>query len=153
MQALIESFYTAFQRRDAEGMVACYHPQVTFNDPVFRDLKGERAMGMWRMLVARGKDLHVTFRDVRADGQTGSAHWEATYTFSSSGRRVHNVIEARFRFADGKIIEHTDTFAFWRWAAQALGTPGLLLGWTPFLRRRVQQTALRGLDAFMTQGG
>lgn len=150
MTSVIEQFYSAFQARDAAGMAACYHPNVVFNDPVFQDLRGSRASGMWAMLLGRSKDLKITFRDVREDGQTGSAHWEAWYTFSQSKRPVHNIIDARFRLQDGKIIEHTDHFDFWRWSRMALGTPGLLLGWSPVIRSKVQRTAMEGLEKYMS---
>jgi ketosteroid isomerase-like protein len=149
MTSVIEQFYSAFQSRDAAGMAACYHPQIVFNDPVFRDLRGPRAAGMWAMLLKRSADLKITYRDVREDGATGSAHWEARYTFSQSRRPVHNFIEARFRLQDGKIIEHTDHFDFWRWSRMALGTPGILLGWSPIIHNKVQQTAMAGLEKYM----
>ncbi len=151
-EELIARFYRAFAARDAEGMVACYAPDVRFSDPAFPGLVGECARGMWRMLLARGRDLRVTFSDVRADDREGSAHWEAFYTFGSTGRPVHNVIEARFRFREGLIVEHTDHFDFHRWSRQALGLPGLLLGWTPLLRGRVCAAAARGLDDFLSRG-
>jgi len=146
---LIEKFYTAFQSRDADAMCACYHPEVTFTDPAFGTLHGAQAASMWRMLVERGKDLQVTFRDVQADETRGSAHWEARYTFSKSRRPVHNIIEAEFVFKDGLILQHTDRFSFSRWASQALGSLGALLGWTPFLQSAVRKNALRGLEKFM----
>ncbi len=34
--AVIEQFYAAFARRDAEAMAACYAPDVVFAEPVFR---------------------------------------------------------------------------------------------------------------------
>lgn len=145
---LIESFYTSFQKRDAEGMVACYAPDVRFSDPVFRDLQGPRAGNMWRMLCGRAKDLEIEFRDVVADDRTGSAHWEARYLFSATGRTVHNVIDAKFDFRDGKIVRHTDTFDLWRWAGMALGPKGKLLGWLPPIQKAVQKKAMSGLDAF-----
>lgn len=143
--ALIERFYTAFAHRDAAGMAACYHPQVRFSDPAFPDLRGPQAAAMWAMLVARGKDLQVQFSDIAADDHAGGAHWDATYTFSKTGRRVLNRIDTRFRFRDGLIVEHIDDFSFPRWARQALGLPGLLLGHTAFLQRKVQLEAARGL--------
>ncbi len=150
---LIQDFYEAFQRRDAEAMAACYHPDVHFSDPVFADLRGARAGGMWKMLVARGKDLTLTFSDVSADDKEGRAHWEADYTFGATGEKVHNVIDARFTFRDGKIVRHVDTFDFPRWAAQALGWKGRLLGGFGFLHKGVQKKALEGLDAFMAKKG
>jgi hypothetical protein len=101
---------------------------------------------MWRMLVNPG--LSLIFSKVWADDNKGGAHWEATYTFTKTGRKVINKIDAAFEFRDGKISKHTDHFSFWKWSAQALGTPGLLLGWTPFLRSKVRQQALERLCNF-----
>jgi ketosteroid isomerase-like protein len=145
---LIRRFYTAFQQRDAEGMAACYHPEVHFSDPAFPDLRGVAAGNMWRMLCARGKDLRIEFRDVKADPQRGRAHWEAWYTFSASGRPVHNVVDAEFEFRDGLIVRHFDRFDFHRWAGQALGPAGRLLGGFGFMQRKVQAKAAQGLAAF-----
>jgi ketosteroid isomerase-like protein len=145
---LIAAFYTGFQKRDSEAMAACYHPEVTFSDPVFVGLRGEQASDMWRMLCARGKDLVVEFGDVHADEASGGAHWEAWYTFGATGRKVHNVIDAMFEFKDGKIVRHTDSFDFRAWAAQALGLAGRLLGGTRFVKNKVRATAMRGLEEF-----
>ena len=145
---IIEKFYQSFTQLDYQGMAMCYHPDIHFTDPVF-DLKGESAPAMWEMLCARAKDFKLTFKDVKADGNTGSAHWEAKYLFSATGRSVHNVIEAKFEFEDGKIIRHVDEFNFWKWTQMALGTSGYLLGWTPFLKNKVAQTANSNLTKFM----
>ena len=147
---LITRFYAAFAERDAAAMAALYHPEIHFRDPVF-DLRGPRAGAMWHMLCARGKDLAITSSDVRADDATGSAHWDATYTFSKTGRTVHNAIDAAFTFRDGLIHTHRDTFDLWRWSRQALGLPGLLLGWTPMLRAKVSREATRQLDAYIAR--
>lgn len=146
---LIERFYTAFQKLDGAAMAAAYAPDVTFTDEVFVGLQGERAKGMWKMLCSRAKDLTLEFRDVQANDTEGSAHWEARYTFATTGRRVLNRIDARFAFRDGLISAHRDTFDFWAWSRQALGPTGLLLGWSPMLKNKVRATAARGLDAFM----
>lgn len=145
--ALLERFYTAFSKRDWATMAACYHPQVHFSDEAF-DLHGADAGMMWRMLCTNGRDLTLTWRDVSADDAAGRAHWEATYTFSATGRKVHNRIDAEFRFVDGLIARHVDRFDFWRWSRAALGPAGLLLGWTPFLRHKVRVTAAKSLATF-----
>jgi hypothetical protein len=148
--ALIERFYGAFQKRDATTMAACYHGNVRFRDPVF-SLDGENAGLMWKMLCARGADLRVEFANVAAAESSGCADWQAWYTFSGTGRPVHNVIRAGFRFADGLIVEHIDKFDFWRWSRQALGPAGAILGWSPFLRRKVQAQAAAALARFTAQ--
>lgn len=146
---LIQEFYSSFQARNADGMIACYHANVVFSDPVFRTLHGAEAASMWRMLCERGKDLKIEFGNIQADDKTGSAHWEAWYTFSKSARRVHNVIEASFVFQDGKIIRHIDRFNLWKWSSRALGPLGTFLGWTPFVQSVIRREARRGLELFI----
>jgi ketosteroid isomerase-like protein len=146
---LIERFYEAFDRHDGDAMAASYAPGARFSDPVFPGLTGAEPGAMWRMLTGRSDDLRVELLEHDADEHSGSAHWHATYTFTQTGRPVVNDVHASFRFADGKIAEHTDDFDFHRWSRQALGTPGLLLGWTPLLRRATQRKARASLDQFV----
>ena len=61
------------------------------------------------------------------------------------------MIDAAFTFEDGLIRTHVDRFDFWSWSRQALGVPGLLLGWTPFLRAKVAAEAQKGLDAYIAR--
>ena len=105
-------------------MEACYTPDVSFSDPVFTDLHGAEAGAMWRMLTGRAKDLEVELLEREADDERGSARWRATYTYSQTGRPVVNDVRGTFRFADGQIAEHEDSFGFHRWARQALGATG-----------------------------
>ncbi len=152
-QRLIERFYQAFKERDGRAMGACYHDQVHFADPVFVDLKGEQARGMWRMLCERGKDLVIEASRIEANEERGIAHWDAFYTFSATGKKVHNIIDAEFRFQDGLIIDHRDRFDLYRWARQALGAKGLLLGWAPPVQNAVRKQAMKGLESFLKKGG
>jgi ketosteroid isomerase-like protein len=147
-EELLDRFYGAFAQLDAETMAACYAPGATFSDPVFPNLSGDEPGDMWRMLTARAQDFRVELAERSAGDATGTAHWIAHYTFAQTGRPVVNDVHATFRFADGLIVDHRDSFDFHRWARQALGPPGLLLGWTPFLRKKVQAQARAGLDDF-----
>jgi ketosteroid isomerase-like protein len=146
---LIETFYASFQKLDAEAMIGCYHPDIRFSDPVFPILAEPKVSGMWKMLCSQAKNFELTYTDVQANDRTGTAHWEARYDFSATGRRVHNRINAAFEFQDGKIIKHTDDFNFWKWSRMALGPVGVLLGWTPLLRKKVQGQAGERLARFM----
>jgi ketosteroid isomerase-like protein len=148
-EELIERFYGAFARHDGAAMAGCYTPDVVFSDPVFGTLRGPQAGAMWRMLTGRAKDLHVELLERAAGSDHGSARWRATYTYTQTGRPVVNDVRATFRFADGRIAEHADAFSFHAWARQALGTPGLLLGWTPVLRATVRRRARQALDDYM----
>jgi ketosteroid isomerase-like protein len=149
-ETLIHNFYAAFQKKDYRAMQEAYHPQAEFSDPVFSQLSSQEVKSMWQMLLTSATDLTLTFENVSANDTTGKCHWEAWYTFTATGRKVHNVIDAVFEFRDGKIYRHRDHFNFWRWSRMALGTPGILLGWTPVIKNKVRQTARRRLEKFTT---
>jgi hypothetical protein len=72
----------------------------------------------------------------------------STYTFSQTGNQVSNDIHAAFTFRDGKIVRHVDCFDLWKWAGQALGFKGILLGWTPLVKGAIRKQATKGLAAF-----
>jgi ketosteroid isomerase-like protein len=149
----IARFYAAFAALDGAAMGACYAKDVRFEDPVFQLRGKDEVMSMWAMLGAatRAGSMDVwklEWRDVQADGDSGRAHWEAHYRFSATNRLVHNRIDASFGFRDGLIVEHVDRFDFWAWARQALGAPGLLLGWTPMLHNKVRAQAATKLALF-----
>ena len=147
--ATIERLYAALGRADGEAMVACYAPQATFTDPVFVGLSDGEPADMWRMLTSRAQDMSVELVDRAADDVRGSAHWVARYTFTQTGRPVVNDVRSIFRFDEAAlIVDQQDDFDFWRWARQALGRPGLLLGWTPVLQHQVRDRAMSGLEAF-----
>ncbi|HTF28866.1 MAG TPA: nuclear transport factor 2 family protein [Flavitalea sp.] len=148
-ETLIHRFYKAFGQKDYQTMHDSYHADASFSDPVFQNLSAVEAKAMWKMLVSSAKDLEITYEGVRADDDQGQCHWEARYTFSGTGRKVHNVIAAHFRFRNGKILEHKDHFNFWRWSRMALGAPGLLLGWSPYLLQAVRKKVRGRLEKFM----
>jgi len=130
-------------------MQACYAGDAVFSDPVFTNLNATQVKAMWEMLIKAGKDLQVEYSNIKATDTSGSVAWVATYTFSATGRKVKNQISSSFVFDNGKIVQQTDRFSFPAWARQALGLPGLLLGWTKGLKKKVQQRAMGSLVAFM----
>jgi ketosteroid isomerase-like protein len=145
---LIESLYAALGRRDGDAMTACYGADPTFSDPAFGELRGPEVGRMWRMLTARATELEVDLKEHQADDSSGTAHWIARYPFAKTGRPVVNDVRAEFRFRDGLIVEHRDRFDLRRWAAQALGAPGRILGFTPLLPIVVRRQARGQLAAF-----
>jgi ketosteroid isomerase-like protein len=146
---VIERFYTAFAEGDTDSMVSLYHPDIVFRDPAFGELKGERVMNMWRMLNSRSKgQLRIRHENVRVSGSIGTAIWHAEYEYGPAKRPVSNHISARFEFQDGLIIKHTDDFDLWKWSSQALGLSGRLLGWSGFMKRKIQEKTNHLLDRY-----
>jgi ketosteroid isomerase-like protein len=148
-EKLIRDFYSAFAQRDAAAMARCYHAEIFFSDPVFTDLRGAEAAAMWAMLCERGKDLRIALRQAAATDDSGSAIWHADYTFSQTGRFVHNEIDAMFAFKDGRIVRHIDRFPLWAWSRQALGAPGVLLGWFGPFKGLLRKKAMGSLKAYI----
>jgi ketosteroid isomerase-like protein len=143
------AFYDAFKQKDFRTMQGLYADNATFSDPAFVGLNAQQVRAMWEMLISRGKDLQLTYQILEEKGNQVKTEWIATYTFSQTGRKVVNKIVADMTIENGLIVKHIDTFSFHKWASQALGTVGVLLGWTGFLRKKVQTKAKQGLDIFM----
>lgn len=131
-------------------MLEWYHDDVTFEDPVFGILKGDEAKNMRRMLcqTQQGKDFKLKSSNIEYTPEAGKARWEAYYIFSRTGRKVHNIINATFKFKDGKIINHMDKFSLYRWSRQAMGVKGFLVGWTVFFKKALKKQARFSLDKF-----
>lgn len=147
---IIERFYWAFSKRDAQKMLECYHKDVVFQDPAFGTLKGERARKMWKMLLSKkDSDLKIILKNCSVDKNKGNAEWVAQYTLTDTNRKVVNHVSAIFKFKDGKIIEHIDKFDLWKWTRQALGIKGYVLGWTPFMKKKIQQKLNQKLDKYI----
>jgi len=147
--AIIDKFYSCFKELDGDGMAQCYHEKIEFSDPVFPKLQGAKVGNMWKMLCSQAQGFELMFSDTQADDTVGRVHWEAKYVFSMTGRKVHNKISASFRFQDGKIILHHDDFNFWKWSFMAFGSTGLILGWSPLVKNKVQRQAAKNLEKFI----
>ena len=151
-ELLINNFYSAFQKLDYNGMNSCYSDDIVFFDPVFGLLRGDEARSMWEMLCRNAKDLTITWSNIKhLDEEYSTCDWVAGYTFSKTGKKVVNKIKANMRFADGKIVEHSDAFSLHKWSRQALGFSGWLLGWNSFFQRKIKNQAKRNLLRFMQQ--
>ncbi len=148
---LANSFYAALAAGDGEKMANLYRPDSVFEDPVFGVLNGIDAGDMWRMLCSGATDLTLNHTIKSSSGDVVVTNWIAEYTFGATKRPVRNEVTATMRFQDGKIVDHRDQFDFWKWSSQALGTPGHLLGWSPFLRARVRKTTAASLASFQSK--
>mmetsp|Transcript_6661 Transcript_6661/g.8068 ORF Transcript_6661/g.8068 Transcript_6661/m.8068 type:complete len:156 (-) Transcript_6661:930-1397(-) len=148
-EELITKFYESFQATNSDGMKACYHEDVVFNDEVFKKLDFDHVASMWSMLLRGAKKdggLELVFDSVEANDDSGSANWTATYKFQ--GRKVVNRIHAEFTFKDGKIVTHNDSFDFYKWAKQALPL-GFVLGL--FIRPVIQKFSMKTLKGYMAK--
>jgi hypothetical protein len=144
---IAERFYDAFSVADHHTMGLMYAPTATFSDPVFPMLSGPEAGLMWEMLLTRSKDFSVSY-NVREDDSRAEVVWVARYRFGRKSRQVENRVRTEMTFQAGRIVRQVDRFSFWTWSRQALGAPGLLLGWTPLIQKKVQAEAQQQLILF-----
>ena len=100
------------------------------------------------MLCKNAVNFKLEYGDIKFAENSGSAHWEAWYDFSRTGKRVHNIIDASFEFKDGKIIKHHDHFNLHRWATQAMGWKGWLLGGTSFFKKKLHEQSGKALEKY-----
>ncbi|MEO5782318.1 MAG: nuclear transport factor 2 family protein [Ginsengibacter sp.] len=148
-EELIQTFYDAFARLDYATMQNCYAADPIFNDPVFGVLQGGEVGCMWEMLCKNAKDFSLQVGKIEVDDEYGTCDWTATYTFSKTGKHVVNKVKAHIRIENGKITEHTDEFDIYKWSRQALGLPGILLGWSGYLKNKIRYDAKKKLQMFM----
>ena len=150
-KALIEQFYSALKHKEINELQSLYAENAVFNDPVFSNLDGKQVRAMWEMLIKSGKDMRIEFYNVKGNATGGTAQWDAYYTFSATGKKVVNRITAHFVIENGKIVKHTDSFSFHNWARQALGIPGLLFGWSSFIKNKISERAKKNLETFLNR--
>ena len=109
---------------------------------------------MWEMLLTSKKgELKVSYKIARVSDKKGKVNWVAEYHFGKNNRKVINNVSGEFKFEDGKIIEHIDTFNLWKWSKQAMGTLGYLIGWTPLMKKKIQKSTNKKLNNFIAGQG
>ena len=132
---VLTRLFTALDRHDHEAMAACYAENARFRDIAFKLQGRTRIHAMWHMIC--DGDIKTTFKIDEVDDRTGFVTVVDDYTFRAKGRKVHNVIQSRFRFKDGSIVEQQDSCDSRQWASMAIGgVGGFLAGRIPRLRRR-----------------
>lgn len=138
-ELIATSFYNAFADKNAAAMNKLYHNTLRFEDPAFGKLDYAQTCAMWSMLCDSAKDLVINFTIINSDDDSVTTKWLADYNFSKTNRMVHNEIIAVMKIEDGLIIEHIDTFNLHKWARQALGLKGYIMGGTKFFKNKLHQ--------------
>lgn len=144
-------FYEAFRAKDGNAMARCYGPEATFSDPVFPQLKGPEVGGMWKMLCNRSQDIKIDYHVKKLTPENAIVEWNAYYTFSKTGRKVHNRVSSHLQIKGDHVISHIDTFDFYAWSRQAFGLLGVILGRTRFLKNKVRKEAANSLHQFLAK--
>ncbi len=97
----------------------------------------------------KNSDLAIVYDILEAEDTYGKVHWVAEYVYGPKKRKVIDRVSATFEFRDDKIISHTDNFYAWAWSRQALGLSGYLLGWSSWMKNKIQQETDQRLSQFI----
>lgn len=148
-EQLLEKFFNALQRKDINAVIECLDQEVVYSDPIFKNLQGRTTRAYWHMMLEKLPDLKVEYKNIKANDNSGSACWYCIYNYTKTDRLIRYKIKAKFKFKDGKIFSHTDSYSLWRWAGKALGLTGYFLGFTAFVRNQIRTDAINGLNIYM----
>ena len=139
MESLLSTFYKALAEGNLETLTTCYSKKNQFSDPAFGDLQGPQIMDIWTFLLSKGgENLQVETEVIYEESLSAAGQWGAKYPFGSKKRPVTNGITATFVIEDRKIVTHHDVFDLWKWSSQALGLPGMLMGWSPWFATKLR---------------
>jgi len=145
-EALVRRLFDRLAAHDAEGVAACYHPDVFYSDPLFPRLRGTAAADLWRLRFERLDRLEIRLDEASGDADGALARWRLAYR--AGERRVSVPVRSMFAFRGGRIARHYDHFSLWRWGAQAHGRLGAALGWFGPFRWAARHRHGRELERF-----
>lgn len=149
MEKIAARFYDAFAKLDWQTMNSLYAESAKFSDPIFQNLSTKEARAMWKMLCTTAKEFSLTSEVAESNREFVSVNWQANYVFSRTGRTVTNRVQSKLKIRDDKIVEHIDQFDLHKWAGQALGPIGFLLGWVPPFQAKLRDYARGNLQKFL----
>lgn len=136
---IVESFYKAFQQKNAQAMNAVLAENVCFEDPAFGKLKGEDVKYMWQFLTENAENFSLEYKVSEVKKNKLTAQWTSKYTFSATGNEVINEVASVFELKDGKIVSHKDDFDLKKWVKQALGSAAGIFGGSFLVKNAVQK--------------
>jgi steroid delta-isomerase-like uncharacterized protein len=91
---LVERFAEAFNRRDVDGLLACFTEDATYRDLFYGPHAGQAALrGMFERMFREGRDYRWQMDRIVMDARRAAAEWTFSYTATaavprSEGRHV-----------------------------------------------------------------
>lgn len=138
-------FYDAFSVANIDVLKQLYDKKLIFNDNIFVNLDYNETISMWSSLLVGNKNMSIKYEIKKYSEKYVEVEWIADYLFTSTNRNVKNIILAKMEIDQGKIINHTDNFDFYKWSQMAFGITGVLIGWTSFFKNKVRTEAYNKL--------
>ena len=140
--SIVHEFAAAFNRRDVDGLLACFTGEATYVDNFYGPHTGQSELRhMFERMFHEGRDYRWSMDIVVEDGRRAAAEWTFGYVASdavprSAGRAVRFRGMSVFELADSKIAAYREYFD--------IGVPLLQLGFAPdalakVLRRKMDR--------------
>jgi steroid delta-isomerase-like uncharacterized protein len=114
--SVVKEFEAAFNRRDVDGLVACFTPEGTYRDNFFGDHAGTAGLReMFARMFREGRDYRWTMDAVVETPQRAAAEWTFTYVVTeaiprSAGRRIRFRGMSIFELSEGRIAAYREYF-------------------------------------------
>ncbi|ATZ20707.1 nuclear transport factor 2 family protein [Mesoplasma coleopterae] len=142
-ELVLKEFYEAFTKGNSKKMNSLYDQSIIFNDPIFKDLNNKQVTNMWKSLLSNKKEskFEVSYEIIK-ENEDIFVRWTATYLFGPKKRKVTNVVDSKMEVVNGKIVKHTDSFNFKKWAKQSIGGPAYIFGNQKWFKNKVSKAAL-----------
>ena len=92
--SLVQKFAAAFNRRDVDGLLACFTPAATYRDTFYGEHGGHPALrAMFERMFHEGKDYRWTMDAVIESPGRAAAEWTFSYVVTdavprSAGRQI-----------------------------------------------------------------
>ena len=144
----MDRFFEALRRADTNVIDSCYHPQISYSDPLFEDLRGARVALRWRMLLKQADSFSLEHSLVFADERKAQVQWTANYRLK--GRAISIPMLSTLAIWDDLIVRQVDEYDFWQYCRQAQGVAGVLLGGLEPYQKTIKRRARRELERFAT---
>ena len=106
---LVERFAEAFNRRDVDGLLACFTAEATYRDLFYGPHAGPAALrGMFERMFREGRDYRWSMDTIVMDDRRAAAEWTFSYTATaavprSEGRSVRFSGMSIFELEGGRV--------------------------------------------------
>jgi steroid delta-isomerase-like uncharacterized protein len=105
----VERFAEAFNRRDVDGLLACFTADATYRDLFYGPHAGQAALrGMFERMFREGRDYRWSMDTIVMDDRRAAAEWTFSYTATaavprSEGRSVRFSGMSIFELEGGRV--------------------------------------------------
>jgi steroid delta-isomerase-like uncharacterized protein len=113
--SVVRDFEKAFNRRDVDGLLACFTPDATYVDTFFGAHTGPALGPMFERMFREGRDYSWVMDTVVETNAAAAAEWTFGYVVTeaiprSAGRRVRFRGMSLFELEGGRIARYREYF-------------------------------------------